>query len=459
MSELPPRGLDALRTSFFASLPRYEDRGSLGKGGMGYVFRALDRELNEEIAIKVLSRSRPDEREAVLLRFKREVSVNRKISHPNVCRLYDYGVAGESPYLTMEFVEGVDLGTLLDSGGPIPSARALRILTQLTRGVAAAHAAGIVHRDLKPANVMVRPSGDISILDFGLAHDTSRTDPRITGAGTAVGTPQYMSPEQLRGLVVDERSDIYAIGVMAFELLTGRRLFTGRTFLSIAQKHLETLVSRDLLEKRGISRELSAVVLRCLAKKPEERFQTAAAVATSLEALERLQAPRAPAAEAVPPREARVKTAVHRRSSILAAIQETPAAAHEAATSARPLTVLVVDDEEGVRNLICVWLRRAGLEVVSAASGEDALTLFETCAFDLVLIDVLMPGLDGFDTVRVLKSRPEQAALPILFMSGFPEKNRVLFAGQTGAVDFLPKPLDMKALVGKVLAILTKPAA
>ena len=439
-------------------MPRYEHLGSLGSGGMGHVFKALDRELNEVIAIKVLIRAGPNEREAVLLRFKGEVSLNRKISHPSVCRLHDYGVAGGSPYLTMEFVDGVDLGTLIDSGRPVGVAQALLVLTQLTRGVAAAHAAGIVHRDLKPANVMVRPSGEISILDFGLAHDTNRTDPRITGAGTAVGTPQYMSPEQLRGLVVDERSDIYAIGVLAFELLTGRRLFTGRTFLSIAQKHFETLVPRETLEDRGVSRELAAVVLRCLAKKPEERFQTAAAVATSLEALERLQAPRAPAAAPASAREARVKTAVHRRNSILPAMA-TPAAAQEDAGPKRRPVVLVVDDEEGVRNVVCEWLRRAGLEVVAASSGEDALTLFETRPFDLVLIDVLMPGLDGFDTVRVLKSRPERAAIPVLFMSGFPERNRVLFAGQTGAVDFLSKPLDLKALVGKVIAILGKPAA
>jgi CheY-like chemotaxis protein len=458
VSEGPLRGLDALRASFFALLPRYEDQGSLGRGGMGYVFKALDRELNEVIAIKVLSPSNLGEREAVLHRFKGEVSLNRRISHPNVCRLYDYGVAGELPYLTMEFVDGRDLGTVIDSGGPIPAARALPILTQLTRGVAAAHAAGIVHRDLKPANVMVRPSGDISILDFGLAHDSNRTVPRITRAGTTVGTPQYMSPEQLRGLVVDERSDIYAIGVMAFELLTGRRLFTGRTFLSLARKHFETPVSRETLEEKGVSRELAAVVLRCLAKKPEERFQTAAAVATSLEVLERLQAPRVPAAGPAPPREARVKTAVHRRSSILAAVTTAAAAAQNPSPARRP-AVLVVDDEDLVRNVVCEWLRRAGFEVIPSPSGEDALTLFETRTFDLVLIDVLMPGLDGFDTVRVLKSRPERAAIPVFFMSGFPEKNRVVFAGQTGAVEFLSKPLDLKALVGKVIAILGKPAA
>jgi CheY-like chemotaxis protein len=358
----------------------------------------------------------------------------------------------------MEFVDGRHLGTLIDVEGPVPVARALRILTQLMQGVAAAHAAGIVHRDLKPANVMVRPSGDISILDFGLAQDSNRVTPRITGAGTTVGTPQYMSPEQLRGKVVDERSDIYAIGVMAFELLTGGRLFTGRTFLSIARKHLETPVSREMLEKRGVSRELAAVVLRCLAKKPEDRFQTATAAAASLETLESLQAPRAPAAATAPAREARVKTAVHRRSAILSALAAASDEARKATAPSRPRVILVVDDEEQVRNVICEWLRRAGLEVVAASSGEDALTLFETRSFDLVLIDVLMPGLDGFDTVRVLKSRPERAAIPVLFMSGFPEKNRVLFAGQTGAVDFLPKPLDLKALVRKVVAILGKPA-
>jgi CheY-like chemotaxis protein len=449
VGERPGPDLDVLRTNFFASLPRYEYLGSLGQGGMGYVFKALDRELGEVIAIKVLSRANPDERVAALSRFKSEVSLNRKFSHANVCRLHDYGVSGESPYLTMEFVEGRDLGTVIDLEGPVPAPRSLRILTQLTRAVAAAHAAGIVHRDLKPANVMIRSSGDVSILDFGLAYDTSRTDPRITGVGKAVGTPQYMSPEQVRGQLVDERSDIYAIGAIAFELLTGRRMFTGHTFLSIATKHLETPVSRETLEKRGVSRELAAVVLRCLAKKAEERFPTADALAASLEALERLQAPRALAAPASPAA-ARVKTAVHRRSAIL------PSAA--LTTAVRRPVVLVVDDDEQVRKLVCECLRRGGFEAVPSASGEDALTQFETRTFDLVLIDVLMPGLDGFDTVRVLKSQPERAQIPVLFMSGFPEKNRVLFAGETGAVDFLSKPLDLKSLLQKVTAILGKPA-
>jgi CheY-like chemotaxis protein len=447
VGDRPGPALDVLRASFFAALPRYEYLGPLGQGGMGYVFKAVDRELNEVIAIKVLARTTGEERETLLRRFKGEVSLNRKISSPNVCRLHDYGVAEGLPYLTMEFVDGRDLGTIIDLEGPVPVRKALRILTQLTQAVAAAHAAGIVHRDLKPANVMVRPSGEISVLDFGLAHDTSRTDPRITRAGAAVGTPHYMSPEQVQGRLVDERSDLYAIGAIAFELLSGRRMFTGRTFLSIAKKHLETKLSRDTLEGRGVPRELAATVLRCLEKKPEDRFSSATALLKSLEALERLQRPRGPVIKPEAPAAARVKTAVHQRSAIL------PKGAH----GRRPV-VLVVDDEASVRDLVCTVLVRGGFEALSSPSGEDALTLLETRTVDLILIDVLMPGVDGFDTVRVLKSRPEQAQIPVLFMSGFPEKNRVLFAGQTGAVDFLPKPLDLKSMLGKVTAILGKPA-
>jgi CheY-like chemotaxis protein/predicted Ser/Thr protein kinase len=436
---------DAIRASLFASLPRYEYLGLLGKGGMGYVFKAMDRELNEVIAIKVIGQTRGEESATVLRRFKGEVTLNRKISHPNVCRLFHYGVASGLPYLTMEFVDGRELGILIDQESPMPPKKALRILTQLTRAVAAAHAAGIVHRDLKPANVIVRPSGDVSVLDFGLAYDTTRTDPRITQAGAAVGTPNYMSPEQIQGRLVDEKSDLYSIGAVAFELLTGHRMFTGRTFLSIAKKHLEMTVTRGALEGRGVPRELAAIVLRCLEKKPEDRFPSATALAASFEALERMQEPRAPAA-AAPPTAVRMKTAVRRRSAVQPA----------RAPGRRP-AVLVVDDDEQVRNLVCAVLRRGGFEAVASPSGEDALTLLETRTVDLVLIDVQMPGVDGFDTVRVLKSQPAQAGIPVLFMSGFPEKNRVLFASQTGAVDFLTKPLDLKLLLGKVTALLGEP--
>ena len=249
-------------------------------------------------------------------------------------------------------------------------------------------------------------------------------------------------------------------------------------------------MSRGALEEEGVSRELAAVVVRCLAKNPEEKFLAADALVASLE---RHQAPRPNAAMTTVPVAARKKTAVHRRSAILpsAAIAlpkmprsravavaesvdtraetaavgavnggglvDTSVVTAAATTPGRRPVVLVVDDEKQVRNFVCTYLKRSGFESVPSSSGEDALSLLETLTVDLILIDVVMPGLDGFDTVQVLRSRPEQAQMPVLFMSGLPEKNRVLFAGQMGAVDFLPKPLNLKSLLEKITAILGKP--
>jgi CheY-like chemotaxis protein len=303
-----------------------------------------------------------------------------------------------------------------------------------------------------------------------------------------------MSPEQLCGQVGDERSDVSAIGAIAFELLTGHALFTGRTFFSVARKHLEAPLSRGALEEQGVARALAAVVVRCLAKNPEERFPSADTLADSLAALERHQhqAPRSNAAMTVVPVAAREKTAVHRKFSIppsastaspklprsravagaesvdtraetatVLAIKEGGLAdtnvvnAAATAPGRRPV-VLVVDDELQVRNVVCAYLSRNGFASVPSPSGEDALSLLETLRVDVILIDVGMPGLDGFDTVKVLRSRPEQAQVPVLFMSGLPEKNRVLFANQMGA-DFLPKPLNLRCLLGKVNAFFGKP--
>jgi len=272
-----PPGLDAFRESFFASLPRYEDRGSLGRGGMGYVFKALDRELNEVIAIKVLSRSDPDERETVLSRFKGEVSLNRKISHPNVCHLYDYGVAGEMPYLTMEFVEGRDLGTLIDAG-PVPMGQALRILKEITRGVAAAHAAGIVHRDLKPSNIILDGDKGLKVSDLGLARE--HASPGVTMATGLVGTPHYMAPESWEpGRDPDPRSDLYSMGVILYQMLFTRLPFQGSP-TQILKGHISSTPQWDPPEGGYRPSEgTMAILKRLLEKDPSRRFQDAASVA------------------------------------------------------------------------------------------------------------------------------------------------------------------------------------
>ena len=433
-----------LRSIFFTDLPRYEFLEILGRGGMGIVFKVRDLELDEIIAMKVLWGVLGTDPKMLLARFKSEISLNRRIKHPNVCRLHDFGVNQEFPYVTMEYVPGRDLGWVLEREGPLRAPRAVRLLGQVAQGVAAAHAVRIVHRDLKPANVMIRTSGEVSILDFGLAHDTTDVGPRITLIGTTLGTPHYMSPEQVQGDGTDERSDIYAIGVIAYEALAGCLLYTASTALSIALKHVEEPVPVGPLEEKAVPRELIAIVLRCLRKDPATRFQTAAELATQLEALRRMLEPDARPPE---PPQSRIPTAVHERSRLFALVD-----------APKKPVVLIVDDEPSIRRLISTFLGEGGFDTVEAESGTAALELLRTQPVDLILMDVLMPGIDGLDTVRILKSQPQHAATPILFMSTFPEKNRVAFASQTGAIAFLPKPLHLATLLEEVRRILGPPA-
>ena len=434
-------GLELLKADFFPGLPRYEFLEPIGRGGMAVVLKVRDLELDEIIAMKLLWRAAFLDSTMLLSRFKSEVSLNRRIKHPNVCRLHDFGFHADYPYLTMEWVPGRDFGRVLENDGALAAARVLRILGKTARGVAAAHDVGVVHRDLKPANLMIRPDDDVSILDFGLAREAVGSGPRITEVGTSVGTPHYMAPEQVRGGPVDGRSDIYSIGVIAYEALAGCYLFTGSTQISVALKHLEMPAPTEPLKDRRVSRELTAIVLRCLRKEPETRFQSAGELAEQFEHLSRLLEPEA---EAPGAKQRDVRTEVHDRKRLLA----------EIGREEKPL-VLVVDDEPAIRRLLARVVFDAGYSAAEAASGEEALQFLQTRLADLILMDVLMPGVDGFDTVRILKSQSRYAAIPILFMSQLPERNRVTFASQTGAVAFLPKPLDIEALIGEMRRILS----
>ncbi|MDL1952533.1 serine/threonine protein kinase, partial [Acidobacteria bacterium ACD] len=193
--------LEVFKRRFFENAPRYRWLDTLGRGGVGVVFKALDLELDEVVAIKVLQPNVDRDEQALLLRFKREIHLNRKIKHPSVARMYDYGVSGDYPYITMEYVRGKDLWTIVDERGALHPAEAVPILRQIARGCAAVHRLGIVHRDLKSQNVIVDEHGAVVILDFGLARGEGDGD--LTLASTLIGTPHYMSPEQALGKPLD----------------------------------------------------------------------------------------------------------------------------------------------------------------------------------------------------------------------------------------------------------------
>ena len=248
---------------------RYEVQGALGAGGMGMVFKAHDRVLDEVVAIKVL---RYGADEALVRRFRQEVKLARKVRHRNVCAIHDYGEDAGLFYISMEFVEGTDLKQTVRERGGLLWEEAYDVVLQVAEGLAAIHDAGVIHRDLKPANVMRDGQGVVRVMDFGIARRGADEAGPVTRAGEVVGTPDYMSPEQVRGGGVDFRSDLYALGVMIFELFTGRRLFGGETRTGTMRKHLEELPTLDAAEgAASLPAALVPVLQRALAKDPAER--------------------------------------------------------------------------------------------------------------------------------------------------------------------------------------------
>src|SRR5271165_1373745 len=257
---------------------RYRIIALLGRGGMGEVYRADDLTLGQPVALKFL----PDEaaREPGLLeRFKNEVRIARRVSHPNVCRVYDVGEVEGHTFFTMEYVDGEDLASLLRRIGRLPEDKALDIARQLCAGLAAAHTKGVLHRDLKPANIMLDGRGQVVVTDFGLAGVADQ----IQGAEVRSGTPAYMAPEQLAGKEVSTRSDIYSLGLVLYEVFTGKRPFSES---SKTKKDSVGSGDRTLSRPSTIVKDLNPVVerviLRCLETEPSARPATVLSVAAAL---------------------------------------------------------------------------------------------------------------------------------------------------------------------------------
>lgn len=269
------------RGTLFAG--RYEIIEELGKGGMGSVYKTFDQKLQEVVALKII---RPELgfNTAAVDRFKSELKNARKIAHRHVCRLYDLGEAGLVHFLTMEYVEGEDLKKFIRRAGPIGPGRAAGIARQIAEGLGEAHRVGVIHRDLKPQNIMIDRDGRVRIMDFGLSRFLESDG--LTKTGVMLGTPEYMSPEQVELLDVDARSDLYAVGIMLFEMLTGKVPFEGQTPLAVAIKH-KNEPAPDARETNPLVPEpLVRIIYHCLEKDPAKRYPDADALAADLTAVE-----------------------------------------------------------------------------------------------------------------------------------------------------------------------------
>ncbi len=255
--------------------PRYRILRRLGEGGMGEVYLAHDRELDREVALKVI-RTDLAEHPQILERFKREIQLSSKVTHKNVLRVYDMGDADGVKFLTMQFVEGQDLATMMRSQGRLAVPQIVDIFRQICEGLVAAHEQGVIHRDLKPQNIMIDKAGKISVTDFGLAKSFEQAS--LTDAGKIIGTPHYMSPEQVKGIPVDQRSDIFSLGIILYEMLTGTMPFTGGSTYEI----MISRVNRPPRPASEINPDIPAYLLRilqrCLESNVNLRYGTVAEI-------------------------------------------------------------------------------------------------------------------------------------------------------------------------------------
>ena len=454
---------------------RYRLESLIGRGSFGLVYRATHERMPRQLAVKILSEEMSTDPQWVA-RFEREVRAQALLEHPNIIEVYDYGVAdGIGYYIAMEFLRGEDLASRLERERSLPIVEVYKIIFEAGSALAQAHAADIIHRDVKPENVFLaeRDSDDggysVRLLDFGIAKVVRPTTElpdlgELPGVGTAyiAGSPYTMSPEQVRCEPVDSRSDIYSLGCVLYELLTGNVPFFGESAGELWEKHMnEEAAPPSRVEGASwIMPDLDEIVLWMLAKDPGDRPPLVEEILDALEYIRprveeawalhhlipRPDGPNGPLTRAlIKEREALASTKplfgenASGKDGTTSRLSNMPIATFVKETTPR---ILLVDDERLIRSLVRRMLEKQGYDPILMESGEKALRwLRSNMDVDAILLDLIMPGLDGFTVMKM--ARAQGYTGPIIMCSGLSTPQIRQEALRQGAIDYLNKGEDL----------------
>ena len=418
----------------------------IGAGGMGEVWRAEDTKLLRHVAVKILPPQLALDAEWKE-RFLREARAIAQVNHPNIATIYSIDQHEDSFFIVMELVEGEPLSQMI-AQGPLSPADAVRVAAHVADGLAEAHEKGIVHRDIKPDNILVSKR-IVKILDFGIAKQIGGTaDPALTQGGMVMGTPHYMSPEQALGRAVDARTDIFSLGVVLYEMLSGQKPFTGD---AATQVLLQIVMNepRDIGQAAfGVTRPLALIVRRCMQKQADDRYQSCDVLKHELidslkedpSRIRRSQVPTLSQQKSVEPGPG------FRPAERPPVPMKTPAVAPQATG---PRRALVADDDPAARYLVTSVLQRHHIEYDEAANGADAVKLLKANEYAFVFIDLLMPRIDGWGVLDFLRSRRPQPLPRTIIITGVLNQ-KLSVADQDIVSGLLFKPIDI-AQVEKIV--------
>lgn len=469
-------------------LGKYLLQSVIGKGGMGVVFLAEQIELKRQVAVKVLSPLFLNSAQA-LKRFRTEAMAAGRLDHPNIIKVYDYGtLPGDGgAYLVMKLLRGYSLTSELMRVGPLPFLRIQAIMQQLCSAVQVAHNSHIVHCDLKPDNIIIERNEKnqeyIQIVDFGIARlrDVSGTGSLYSiHTGTSVGTPSYMSPEQCLGEKLFAQSDIYSLGIILYEMLSGTVPFKSLSAADVALHHIRTDPLPPSHFRSNICPELDQVVLTALAKAPEARYESVLSFFLALEDALKINEQRmaymlkpsrteelvsdvgrfafAIDEEAGKGSSSRKTDSTKPNTSPLPELPFKPVATPSPQPALKNINVLVVDDEEEVLDVLCKIIERLGSTVITARDGDEAWQKLKTQDISLIISDVMMPNVDGWQFFFRYKIDPAFAEIPFIFITSHVIQDEKISALEQGVEEYWVKPFNIPEVTVRIKRLLQRVA-